>query len=217
MAPVLGYWAIRGLAQPARLMLAYAGEEFEDTKYEVGDAPDFNRDAWLNAKPSLGLDFPNLPYYIDGDLKLTQSNAIYRHIARKHKLYGDNDKEAAIIDMLADQIMDLRNDFIRLCYSPNYKNLRKGYDEQLPKKLKAFENYLAKKKFLLGDKISFPDFHLYEILDQNITMEPETLADFPILKTYMKNVEDLPAIKKYMASDKFMKSPINNKSAQFTG
>ena len=27
-----------------------------------------------------------LPYYIDGDVKLTQTNAIMRHIARKHNL-----------------------------------------------------------------------------------------------------------------------------------
>lgn len=198
-------------------MLAYAGEEYEDKKYEVGDGPEFNRDAWLNEKASLGLDFPNLPYYVDGDLKLTQSNAIYRHIARKHKLYGADDKEASVIDMLADQIMDLRNDFVRLCYNPNYKNLRKAYDEGLPKKLKAFEDYLAKKKFLLGDKVTLPDFHLYEILDQNITMNAESLKDFPNLTGYVKNFEELPEIKKYISSDKFMKSPINNKSAQYTG
>ena len=32
-----------------------------------------------------GLPLPNLPYYIDGDLKLTQSMAILRHLGRKHK------------------------------------------------------------------------------------------------------------------------------------
>jgi len=198
-------------------MLAYAGEEYEDKLYEVGDGPEFNRDAWLNEKASLELDFPNLPFYIDGDVKLTQSNAIYRHIARKHKLYGADNKEAAIIDMLADQIMDLRNDFVRLCYNPNYKNLRKSYDEALPKKLQPFEDFLAKKKFLVGDKVTFPDFHLYEILDQNLTMNPEGLKDFPNLQGYLKNFEELPEIKKYLASDKFMKTPINNKSAQYTG
>lgn len=30
--------------------------------------------------------FFQLPYYIDGDVKITQSNAILKHIARKHKL-----------------------------------------------------------------------------------------------------------------------------------
>ena len=29
---------------------------------------------------------PQLPYFIDGDVKLTQSNAILRYIARKHNM-----------------------------------------------------------------------------------------------------------------------------------
>jgi len=42
----------------------------------------------FDIKHSLGLDFPNLPYYIDGEVKLTQTNAILRHISRKHGLDG---------------------------------------------------------------------------------------------------------------------------------
>ena len=39
------------------------------------------------------MDFPNLPYYFDGDTKLSQSGAILRHIARKHDLLGKTDQE----------------------------------------------------------------------------------------------------------------------------
>uniref|UniRef100_A0A8C5L044 glutathione transferase n=1 Tax=Jaculus jaculus TaxID=51337 RepID=A0A8C5L044_JACJA len=49
-------------------------------------APDYDRSQWLNEKFKLGLDFPNLPYLIDGTHKITQSNAILRYIARKHNL-----------------------------------------------------------------------------------------------------------------------------------
>ena len=52
--PVLGYWKIRGLAQPIRLMLGYADVEFEDKMYEQGDGPEFSRDAWLKEKFTLG-------------------------------------------------------------------------------------------------------------------------------------------------------------------
>ena len=64
--PELGYWAIRGLAQPIRLLLAYTGTKFVDTKYKVtGTAPNFDKSAWFSIKFSLGLDFPNLPYFKD--------------------------------------------------------------------------------------------------------------------------------------------------------
>ena len=34
-SPELGYWAIRGLAQPCRLLLAYTGTDFVDKRYTV--------------------------------------------------------------------------------------------------------------------------------------------------------------------------------------
>ena len=39
-------------------------------------------------------DFPNLPWMKDGDLKITQSLAILKYIARRHNLA--NDKDAAL-------------------------------------------------------------------------------------------------------------------------
>uniref|UniRef100_A0A8C3F0N6 GST N-terminal domain-containing protein n=1 Tax=Chrysemys picta bellii TaxID=8478 RepID=A0A8C3F0N6_CHRPI len=47
-------------------------------------ALDYDKSQWIKEK--LGLDFPNLPYLIDGKNKLTQSNAILWYIVRKHKL-----------------------------------------------------------------------------------------------------------------------------------
>jgi glutathione S-transferase len=52
------------LGQPIRLLVAYTEEEVEERKYELG--PNFDKSDWLKVKFTLGLDFPNLPYYIDG-------------------------------------------------------------------------------------------------------------------------------------------------------
>ena len=57
-----------------------------------------------------------LPYYIDGDVKMTQSNAIVKYIARKHGLCGETDEEKRRIDILENQIMDLRIQFAMLTY-----------------------------------------------------------------------------------------------------
>lgn len=75
----LGYWGIRGLAQPIRFLLAYLGVEYTNKNYL---APEewFGKD-----KNDLGLDFPNIPYLIDGDVKITESSAIPVHLIKKHK------------------------------------------------------------------------------------------------------------------------------------
>ena len=109
-------------------MLKYTGTEFEDKLLSCGPAPDFDRSCWFDQKFKLGLDFPNLPYFIDGDIKvcrkgkkkykyylymyfqLTQSNAILRFVARKYNkaLLGRTEKEEAMADMMAEEAMDLR-------------------------------------------------------------------------------------------------------------
>jgi glutathione S-transferase len=61
-----------------------------------------------------------LPYYVDGDVKLTQSNAILRYIAGKHNLIGTNEKEKIRVDLMENEIGDFRNGWVRLCYSPNF-------------------------------------------------------------------------------------------------
>ena len=64
--PRLGYWNIRGFAQPLRLLLAYAGVDFEDTRYNYLPAPGigdgWDRSEWQNERDSFGLDFPNVKY-----------------------------------------------------------------------------------------------------------------------------------------------------------
>src|SRR5437016_4434764 len=103
---VLGYWAIRGLAEPIRLVLRYSKTPYTEKMYQLGEGPEYNREDWLQEKEKLGLgklifpiflfhfsfiyilDFPNLPYLFDGDLKITQSKAILYYLGRKLNLMG---------------------------------------------------------------------------------------------------------------------------------
>ncbi|XP_025143925.2 glutathione S-transferase Mu 1 isoform X2 [Bubalus bubalis] len=120
MPMILGYWDIRGLAHAIRLLLEYTDTNYEERQYSVGDAPDYDRSQWLNEKFKLGLDFPNLPYLIDGTHKLTQSNAILRYIARKHNMCGETEEEMIRVDILENQVMDVRFAMARICYSPDF-------------------------------------------------------------------------------------------------
>ena len=75
--PVLGYWKIRGLAAQIRYMFYYLGVDFEDKLYEIqGAAPEWDMSEWIDVKQTLGLEYPNLPYLFDGEVKLTETIAI---------------------------------------------------------------------------------------------------------------------------------------------
>ncbi|KAK3609069.1 hypothetical protein CHS0354_011827 [Potamilus streckersoni] len=169
----------------------------------------------MSVKNSLGLPFPNLPYYIDGDIKVTQSNAIIRYIARKHDLLGKTEQEKVAVDVLLDQAMDFRNALVNLVYFGDYEKSKDGYFKELPQKLHGFEAFLGDKPFFTGSKITAPDFVLYELLDQHRLMKEGCLTDFPKLLAFLDRIEAEPNIKAYMASDKFIRRPVNGKMAQF--
>ena len=99
------------------MALAYAGEDYEDIVYNFG-ATEGADDHWGSQKFNLKLAFPNLPWYTDDNVKLTQSNAIVRHIGRKYNLYGKDKSEASKIDMLIDTASDIQNAIVKIIFSP---------------------------------------------------------------------------------------------------
>ena len=52
------------------------------------------------------LPFGQLPYLVDGDVKVAQSLAILRYLARKGGLQGDDDKGFAFSEMLIQEMED---------------------------------------------------------------------------------------------------------------
>ena len=58
------------------------------------------------------MDFPNLPYLIDGDVKITESSAMMRYIAGKYGhdgFSGKDAKEKAIVDMIFGVVGDIKS------------------------------------------------------------------------------------------------------------
>jgi glutathione S-transferase len=216
MAPVqLGYWDIRGLAQPIRLLLEYTGTDWEDKLYVTGPAPTFDKSCWFDEKFSHGFDFPNLPYLIDGDVKLTQTKAILKYIARKNDLVGKTEQEKIRIDLADAQNDDFRGAFTRLCYSPDFENLKENYLADLPGKLKQFSDFLGDNPWFAGQNLTYVDFTIYEGLDHHRTLEPNALNNFKNLQDFVNRFESLEKIAAYMKSPKFIKDRINNRMAKF--
>ena len=56
-----------------RISSRYSEVDIEEVLYEAGEGPEFDLSSWRDVKFTLGLEFPNLPYLMDGDVKLTQT------------------------------------------------------------------------------------------------------------------------------------------------
>lgn len=226
----LGYWAIRGLAQPIRLLLAFVEVPFSETRFGLN--PDGTPVAdemtdWYDVRGTLNVPFPNLPYLIDArgkpEVRVTQSNSVIRYLARSFKLYGDTESERVTIDILQDEAYDLRNQIVKTAYAPQAefeKALADFTANAVPRYLDGFERYLTSRgisSHFVGSRISHVDFILYELVWQTSVMVPGsvTRTHRPRLHAFIEAFPKIPPIAAHMALSTYIERPINSESASF--
>lgn len=102
---------MRGLAQPIRFLLAHLKVDFAAETYVQGEAPDYSTASWFDAKDSLGLEFPNLPYFLDGDVRLTGHLAIFKYLVHRYDvgkaLLGGSNEARGEVEMMAHILTEL--------------------------------------------------------------------------------------------------------------
>mmetsp|Transcript_54907 Transcript_54907/g.153997 ORF Transcript_54907/g.153997 Transcript_54907/m.153997 type:complete len:246 (-) Transcript_54907:60-797(-) len=224
--PTLVYWNIVGLALPIRLALVYAGVDFVDIRIEAGDpsGDNFNK-AYPPAKAgklSKIMPFPNLPYLLDGDVAIAQTNTILHFVARK---YGFVSSQEHLTDYYCDQLTDIESEMVRLMYGKSLDAVVHWYTTSAPVFLAKFSEILKSggKGFLTGDAPRIDDFKLYSVLHKLCVLQGDLGSDetksivTDDLLEYMKRVEELPKIKEYLASPDNLPKPINNPIANWIG
>ncbi|XP_076825069.1 glutathione S-transferase 2-like [Clavelina lepadiformis] len=122
-----------------RCVLEYLGVEYEDKRYKLsGKPPNTDGSSWFGVKAQMNLDLPNLPYIIDGDVRMTQAWAILKYLVRKHAiLFPKTEEEIRNCDMLEEVGRDLAMPFYTFCYNhDDFDEAKKKYfGETLPKLL----------------------------------------------------------------------------------
>ncbi|EDL81899.1 rCG28718, isoform CRA_a [Rattus norvegicus] len=83
----------------------------------------------------------------------------------------------------------------------------------LPDQLKLYSEFLGKQPWFAGDKITFADFLVYDVLDQHRMFEPKCLDAFPNLMDFVVHFEGLKKISAYMKTSRFLPSPVYLKQA----
>jgi len=161
----LTYLNGRGRAEIIRLILVTAGVPFEDKRIEASE--------WAALKPSVEKDLPfgQMPVFEFGDVKMCQSLAIARYLARKYNLAGKTDLDQARADMIVDCIEDSVKsipDFTVHDGEPVKKEqMKKKYvEELLPSFLDKLEAILASNNggngYFVGDSLTWADLYLLQ-------------------------------------------------------
>uniref|UniRef100_A0AC11EII5 Uncharacterized protein n=1 Tax=Ovis aries TaxID=9940 RepID=A0AC11EII5_SHEEP len=203
------YFPVQGRCEAMRMLLA---DQDQSWKEEV-----VAMQSWLQGPLKASCLYGQLPKFQDGDLTLYQSNAILRHLGRTLGLYGKDQREAALVDMVNDGVEDLRCKYVSLIYT-NYEAGKEDYVKALPQHLKPFETLLSQNKggqaFIVGDQISFADYNLLDLLRIHQVLAPSCLDSFPLLSAYVARLNSRPKLKAFLASPEHVNRPINGNGKQ---
>uniref|UniRef100_A0A5F5PN67 glutathione transferase n=1 Tax=Equus caballus TaxID=9796 RepID=A0A5F5PN67_HORSE len=152
---------------------------------------------------------------IDG-MKLVQCRAILNYIAAKYNLYGKDIKERALIDMYVEGVADLNEMYLFWSISPPNEQAAKMTqmkDKIANRYLPAFEKVLKShgQDYLVGNRLSRADIHLVELLYLVEELDPNLLANFPLLKALKARISNLPTVKKFLQPGSPRKPPMDEK------
>ena len=198
----LTYFKGRGLGELIRFMLAETGTEYEERV--------ITKELLSELRERGELFFQQLPLLeIDG-LKMVQSGAIVRYLARKHNMCGCSPSETYQCDMIAEGLKDLRSQFTSFSNYALKKTdpeaVRESVCGMLPRYLQPLNDMLERnnggeeKGFLLGEKISYADVSLLEILEHVFESYPDVLSSYPYLKAFRVRMLQRPTMQAFYSS-----------------
>lgn len=166
-------------------------------------------------KQTLDLEYPNLPYLIDGETKITETAAIMQYIAKKYRpsLLGMSAAEVGRISMLLNHVHDLKMKATIPCYVTG--DAEAIIDECRPLLAKIVE-CMGASEWIAGANLTWLDFYFAELVDMlNSVSDGLFFAEFPTTQAYWDRFICLPNLGEAWADDsKLMKAPFNNTQAK---
>jgi len=196
MAPTykLTYFDARGRAEPARLLFAQAGVNYEDIR--------ITHEAWGNLKAKT--PFGQIPMLeIDGKV-LPQSKAICRYLAKQFKLTGKDDLEAAFCDAYVDTVEDVASNLKAWWMEKDAEKKKEIWNKFAEEHLKPFlvklECILKENGsgYLVGKQLTWADLYVFELLNNIHAKHPELFTSHAKLTEFIKHIGGQPKIKTWI-------------------
>jgi len=214
----LQYFDARGVSETIRLMLAVAKVEYEDARFpfSFGTPGDFStivRPEFDAAKAAgeLTASAGKVPYLEVDGVKVGQSKAIERYVAKTYGLGGASDMEFAQIDAVCEMIRDIKDAYNNAKRgkdkgTPELEEaLKKWFGETLPEQVKLVEGMVPGGNFLFGKSLSYADIALWQFLAapeggffDNTEGAKASFAACPKIGVAMEAVSSIPELQAWL-------------------
>lgn len=152
--------------------------------------------------------YPNLPYIVDGNVKMSEHLPIMRYVARKYGMAPTTEEETIISDQTESFIFDIRFRFYLVAYTPAdaINDKKAEWLDVANKKLVYLDNLLGKSEYVTGNRLTYVDVYVYDSLLLFRAFEPELISKNPNLARFVASIDKHPKIVAYRASDRFKKT-----------
>ncbi len=199
----LVYFAVRGRAEPVRLMLELTGVPYDYEEIPIAVWPTPSGKQRFLASTPLG----QLPILQDGDFFLCQSAAIYKYVARRVGLYGATLQEDARIDEVTETAGDLLLDLGTLFWDPRFAERRTEHRPALRKKLEQLQDYFVRvgagpAHWIQPGRYTLADVRMAYALESVMPLHPGLLEEFPRLHDAMQRFFSTDGVREYVRSDR---------------
>ena len=193
----LVYFKMRALAEAPQLLLNYC-----KINYEYIMSWDHFDDEWSNVKPKLA--FKQLPMMeVEDGTQICQSTAILQYIENLGGLkISDPVKaaEATAVLQSAQELFAPLNPTVNFAVGQDFNNKRDSMRINLESRFSDLARYLEKHegRYFIDDTPRAAEFACFHHLDLSRELDPEILKKFPRLIKFVKDIEDIDTVSKYL-------------------
>ena len=199
----LGYWNVRGTTHPIRQLVHLTKLECEYVSWAT-------REEWLAKREEIfkeGDPFPNCPYIIHGDFKLTETGALPFYICKiadRQDLIGKTLQDEARVNQIKGVITDLHLATSGAIYDQDKEaKIKEAIKEGGKTHIFAqrLSDFLGEQDFLLG-YLTFVDLLLVHFLQfgRNLCLSldlGDPFAKYKNLIALCKRIENLPELQDF--------------------
>nr|UEP55615.1 glutathione S-transferase sigma1 [Mytilus galloprovincialis] len=191
----LTYFNLKGRGELCRLLFVLADKKYEDRRLE--------REEWKDIKPSMPLG--QVPVLTVGKTHIPQTGAIIRHLAREFGLYGKNNMENTMVDVIIETIDEVRAEFVKWVKEEDATKKaeisKKLKEEVFPKFITFVEKMLLVNggQYLVGNEVTLADVAVFDVISRVSDMWSQDLMNMStVLKAHCEKIASIPSIKAWL-------------------